>query len=228
MSSPKVLLIDDSSAECLFIGGVLRKAGCDLQIAGDGRRGLIQALSLRPHCLIVDIFLPDINGYEICRRIRKVDGQHTIPIILMSTNNTELDRSYGLQLGADGYLTKPFNAEDLVRAVWNVLPRSYRSSVPTLIQPQKVGLDNLIPRRCESSELFTTSNPFAPSQHLDRSTQRFLAEIDGRKTVSRLCKESVFDTPDVVLMLKRLFEQRLIEFYDQDGHLFENPPFKMY
>jgi len=227
MGAPKVLIIDDSPAECIVMATALQGAGYELSTALDGRSGLSLALSLRPQCLILDIVLPGMNGYDVCRQLRIADPQHMMPIILVSTKNTPLDRTYGLRLGADWYLPKPFSGEELVKTVWDVLPPRYRPLTTSLkpVQVPRPVWESLIPRRRESSALFATSNPFARSSHVDRLTRHLLVAIDGHRTVPILCRVTGFDTQVVVKMLEMLLEQQLIEFYDQQGYVFEGSPF---
>lgn len=130
MSRPKILIVDDSAAACLFIANALQQAGYGVNIAFDGHNALAKVLALRPQCLVLDVILPDVNGYTVCRQVRAADPQHTVPIILISTKNTALDRTYGLSQGADRYLSKPFTAEALLQTVWDVLPSHLRSAVP--------------------------------------------------------------------------------------------------
>ena len=79
----------------------LQKAGYDVHAVYDGNEALAEILKQPPHCLVLDILLPKLNGYAICRRVRELAPQHKMPIILISTKTSPLDQSYGLSLGAD-------------------------------------------------------------------------------------------------------------------------------
>jgi len=99
----------------------LRKAGCYVITASDGNEGMTKALSERPHCVILDVVLPGVSGFGICRQLRALDPERNLSIIMVSTKNTSLDQNWGLRQGADRYLPKPFSEETLVQTVGEVL-----------------------------------------------------------------------------------------------------------
>lgn len=121
VTSPKVLVVEDSASSSLFITQALRKAGYRVITAADGNEGLTKALRERPECLILDVVLPGVSGFGVCRQLRAIDPQHSLSIIMVSSKNTQLDQSWGLRQGADRYLPKPFTEEALVRTVEEVL-----------------------------------------------------------------------------------------------------------
>ena len=129
MQNPvKILVVDDSPTLCLFMTRALEKAGYRVITASNGNEGLQKTLHERPHCIVVDVVLPGISGFSLCRQIRSLDPQRRIPIIMVSTKNTPLDHSWGLRQGADRYLPKPFTDEALVRTVKEVMrARSIRN-----------------------------------------------------------------------------------------------------
>lgn len=223
MTLPKILIVDDSVAACLFMANVLQEAGYKVSIALDGHDALAKALAQRPQCLILDVILPDINGYNVCRQVRVADPQHTVPIILISTKNTPLDRTYGLSQGADRYLSKPFTAETLLQAVWDVLPSHLRSAIAPPLhvpKPPAITLASLIPRRrVDNSTLFTTSSPFAGSMRMDRRTRQLYAALDGQKTVDELCAVMGGGIKETVETLQTLFVQQRIEFCNKEGEI---------
>ena len=120
-NAAKVLVIDDSATICLIMARALRKAGYQVITASNGNDGLTKALQERPHCVILDVVLPGISGYGLCRQLRALDPQRNLSIIMVSTKNTRLDRSWGLRQGADRYLPKPFSEQMLVQAVKEVI-----------------------------------------------------------------------------------------------------------
>ena len=121
VTSPKVLVVEDSASSSLFITQALRKAGYRVITAIDGNEGLTKALQERPECLILDVVLPGVSGFGVCRQLRSIDPQRSLSIIMVSNKNTQLDQSWGLRQGADRYLPKPFTEETLVRTVEEVL-----------------------------------------------------------------------------------------------------------
>ena len=120
-NAAKVLVIDDSATICLIMARALQKAGYQVITASNGNDGLTKALQERPHCVVLDVVLPGISGYGLCRQLRALDPNHNLSIIMVSTKNTRLDRSWGLRQGADRYLPKPFSEEMLVQTVKEVI-----------------------------------------------------------------------------------------------------------
>jgi len=120
-NTAKVLVIDDSATICLIMARALQRAGYQVITASNGNDGLTKALQERPHCVVLDVVLPGISGYGLCRQLRALDPQHNLSIIMVSTKNTRLDRSWGLRQGADRYLPKPFSEEMLVQTVREVI-----------------------------------------------------------------------------------------------------------
>ena len=122
MQNPvKILVVDDSPTICLFMTRALEKAGYRVITASNGNEGLQKTLYERPQCIVVDVVLPGISGFSLCRQIRALDPHRRIPIIMVSTKNTPLDQSWGLRQGADRYLPKPFSDEALVQTVNEVM-----------------------------------------------------------------------------------------------------------
>ena len=125
--SPKVLVVEDSASSSLFITQALRKAGYRVITAADGNEGLTKALQERPQCLILDVVLPGMSGFGVCRHLRAMDPQRNLSIIMVSSKNTPLDQTWGLRQGADRYLTKPFTEDALLQTVQEVLIEHMRS-----------------------------------------------------------------------------------------------------
>ena len=120
-NAPKVLVVDDSATSSLFISQALRKAGYHVITAADGNEGMAKAVRERPHCLILDVVLPGVSGFGMCRQLRAMDPQRNLSIIMVSSKNTQMDQTWGLRQGADRYLPKPFTEETLLQTVEEVL-----------------------------------------------------------------------------------------------------------
>ena len=121
MSEGRVLLVEDEPALARGLSDTLRAQGFDVHIAGDGRRGLDLATSLRPDLILLDIMLPKINGFEVCRTLR---GQGMdVPIVMLTAKGQEEDIILGLNLGADDYITKPFRTGELIARAKALLRR---------------------------------------------------------------------------------------------------------
>jgi DNA-binding response OmpR family regulator len=118
---PKVLVVDDSWTDLTLIATPLRDSGYDVITAVDGDEALEKVLHERPQCVVLDIILPKQNGFQICRRLKQMEESRDIPIILISGKNTELDKRWGLQQGADLYITKPFRNDELVASVRSLI-----------------------------------------------------------------------------------------------------------
>jgi len=112
---PKVLIVDDEPEFAELLEFNLRKQGCDTLRAENGIQGLRMARAEMPDVILLDIMLPKVNGYELCRAVRE-RGIET-PIIMLTAKGQEEDIVLGLNLGADDYVTKPFNIRELVARV---------------------------------------------------------------------------------------------------------------
>lgn len=119
--SARILVIEDDPPILELVTFHLEKEGYEVFQASDGRSGLERFESVRPDLVLVDVMLPEIDGFDLCRRIRKVSD---IPIIILTAKGQEADRIQGFDLGADDYVTKPFSPRELVARVRAVLRRA--------------------------------------------------------------------------------------------------------
>ena len=110
----KILIIEDEEAIADLEKDYLELSGFEVEIASDGTSGLKKALEEGFHLVILDLMLPGVDGFEICRQIREVKN---IPIIMVSAKKDDIDKIRGLGLGADDYMTKPFSPSELVARV---------------------------------------------------------------------------------------------------------------
>jgi twitching motility two-component system response regulator PilH len=117
---PKVLIVDDSWTYLTMIATMLSERGYIILTATDGEEAIEKTLAERPSCVILDVVLPKMSGFQVCRKLKQMDVSRNIPIILISSKNTPLDRHWGMQQGADIYLEKPFTEQDLVASVQSV------------------------------------------------------------------------------------------------------------
>lgn len=114
MLGQKVLVVDDSWTELAMIATPLRNHGFDVVTAVDGEEAFEKVFRERPQCIVLDVVLPKQNGFQLCRKLKSLDASKHIPIILLTSKHTPLDRSWGLRQGADLFMTKPFNDDELV------------------------------------------------------------------------------------------------------------------
>jgi DNA-binding response OmpR family regulator len=112
MNEPNVLIIEDDSTLLRGLTDNFRSHGFRVRTAQHGREGLAAALTKSPDLIILDIMLPDLNGYEICRELRR--HNHDTTIIMLTAKGQEADIVRGLELGADDYVTKPFSIRELL------------------------------------------------------------------------------------------------------------------
>ena len=117
----KILVADDSVTELLMITTALQERGFEVVTAVDGDEALEKVFTEQPQCIILDVVMPKQNGFQLCRRLRRIEASRDIPIILLSQKNTPVDRAWGLQQGADLYITKPFTREELVASVLQLI-----------------------------------------------------------------------------------------------------------
>ena len=110
----KILIVEDEEAIADLEKDYLELSGFEVEIASDGTLGLKKALEEGFHLVILDLMLPGVDGFEICRQIREVKN---IPIIMVSAKKDDIDKIRGLGLGADDYMTKPFSPSELVARV---------------------------------------------------------------------------------------------------------------
>lgn len=122
-----ILVVDDEASVVEVVSLYLRRDGFQVRVAGDGREALLAIQTQLPTLVVLDVMLPELDGLEIMRRLR-ADPTSDIPVILLTARSQEVDRIYGLELGADDYVTKPFSPAELVSRVKAVLRRSQRST----------------------------------------------------------------------------------------------------
>ena len=117
---PRILLVDDEPALQRAVGPLLRSRGYDVEIAGTAREALDLFAARPPELIVLDLGLPDLEGTEVCRRIR---AQSAVPIVVLSARSGEADKVNALDLGADDYVTKPFGPEELLARIRVALRR---------------------------------------------------------------------------------------------------------
>ena len=116
----RILIVEDESSISDFVKGELEYEGYEVCIKEDGREGLEEALKTEYDLIILDIMLPSMNGFEICRRIKRVKAT---PVIMLSAKSSVIDKVNGLKLGADDYISKPFAIEELLARIEVVFRR---------------------------------------------------------------------------------------------------------
>ena len=120
MASGKILVVDDDQNICELLRLYLEKEGYDVVLAGSGKKALEEFDKENPDLILLDIMLPELDGWQVCREIRK---KSQCPIIMLTAKGEVFDKVLGLELGADDYVVKPFEAKEVVARVKAVLRR---------------------------------------------------------------------------------------------------------
>lgn len=147
MSGELVLLVDDEHNITDLAALYLKQEGFRTQAAADGETALKVARDHRPALMVLDLMLPVLDGYEVCRRLRAENNP--IPILMLTARDDDVDKIVGLEMGADDYLTKPFNPRELVARIKALLRRSTR--VPEATAPIYLADLTIDPARHEVS-----------------------------------------------------------------------------
>jgi DNA-binding response OmpR family regulator len=120
-AAPSVLVVEDESSIASFVALYLKNAGYAVRTASTGGDALQQVASEEPSLIVLDLMLPDIDGIEVCKRVRQ---RSDVPILMLTARDEDVDKIIGLEVGADDYLTKPFNPRELVARVKSILRRA--------------------------------------------------------------------------------------------------------
>ena len=119
----KILVVDDEPEAVELVEFNLKQAGYDVVTAVDGTEALKKARTVLPGLVLLDLMLPEVDGLEVCKMLRRDPATAGIPIIMVTAKAAEIDRILGLELGADDYITKPFSPRELVLRVKKMLQR---------------------------------------------------------------------------------------------------------
>jgi DNA-binding response OmpR family regulator len=122
--SHNLLMIEDDGRLAAMVAQYLGQSGFVVSLAGDGQQGLASVQSAPPDLVILDLMLPDMDGLEVCRRIRSLPGALAqVPVLMLTAKGDPMDRIIGLEIGADDYLPKPFEPRELLARIRAVLRR---------------------------------------------------------------------------------------------------------
>ena len=134
----KILVVDDDPQLRSLVGLALDRAGFAVVTAADGQSALMQAAREAPDLIVLDQGLPELDGLEVCRRIR---AKSEVPIIFLTARDDEIDRVLGLELGADDYVTKPFSPRELVARIKAILKRTRGDAVSPVLRHGRVTVE---------------------------------------------------------------------------------------
>ncbi len=123
-----ILVVDDETDALELISYNLKQAGYQVVSAADGSEALTKAKTLLPALILLDVMLPEVDGFDVCKILRRETATAAIPIIMLTAKTAEIDRVLGLELGADDYVTKPFSPRELVLRIKKLLERTQASA----------------------------------------------------------------------------------------------------
>jgi len=183
-----VLVVEDEPSIADLLRLYLSREGFGVHVERDGRGGLAAARSLKPVAVVLDVGLPEIDGTEVCRRLR-ADGDW-VPVLFCTARDDEIDRVLGLELGADDYITKPFSPREVVARVKAVVRRADGPAATPLLELGRVVVDRDAHKvRADGEEVELTATEFDLLVHLMRhpgrvlSREQLLSEVWGYAAV---------------------------------------------
>ncbi len=171
MPSKKILVVDDEKRIVEIVKAYLERDGYQVAIAYDGKAALDLARKEDPDLVVLDLMLPEVSGWDVCRTLRQ---ESDVPIIMLTARDDTTDKVLGLELGADDYVTKPFDPKELVSRVRAVLRRYERKAKPSniiIVGELKIDIERRTVRRSDLN-IELTSTEF--------DLLRVLAESPGR------------------------------------------------
>jgi len=127
---PKILVVDDELDALEVLGFKLREAGFSPIFASDGLKALAAIRAERPDLVVLDLMLPELDGLEVCKLMRRDPALASIPVLMLTAKAAEMDRVVGLELGADDYVTKPYSPRELVLRIRKLLKRAKGGDEP--------------------------------------------------------------------------------------------------
>ncbi len=139
MSLGKVLVIDDDKNTCELLRLYLEKEGYNVMISYDGEEAVVKFNALKPDIVLLDIMLPTLDGWQVCREIRK---RSNVPLLMITAKGETFDKVLGLELGADDYITKPFEIKEVIARIKAVCRRTGQASGE--VEVKEVKYDKLV------------------------------------------------------------------------------------
>ena len=118
----RILIVDDSPSQLLGMKRIVEKLGHEAVTAEDGAAGVEAAKANMPDLILMDVVMPNLNGFQATRAITRETTTKHIPIVLVTTKDQDTDRMWGLRQGAKAYITKPFNDNDLAEVIGQLMP----------------------------------------------------------------------------------------------------------
>jgi two-component system alkaline phosphatase synthesis response regulator PhoP len=117
----RILIAEDEPSIVISIEFLMREAGYDVTVASNGTDAIDLAMKLRPDLVVLDVMLPEVNGFEVCRRIREGRATQGVRVLMLTAHGRESEMEKGLAAGANAYMTKPFSTKELIDTVAGLL-----------------------------------------------------------------------------------------------------------
>lgn len=143
MARGKILIVEDDRDIAEMVRYNLSEQGYEVILAPDGQKGVALAKSARPDLIILDIMLPVMDGFEVCKNLKSEQTTADIPIIILSAKSQETDKVLGLELGADDYVTKPFSPRELIARTRAILRRVRDNHPETRLERADIVIDSI-------------------------------------------------------------------------------------
>ena len=121
MKKKRILIIDDEKEMVVLLQMRLEAADYEILVSNDGQEGLDKARAEKPDLILLDIMIPKMNGYQVCRELKIDNGTKRIPVVMLTAKAQESDKFWGKEVGADDYVTKPFEASELLEKIRELL-----------------------------------------------------------------------------------------------------------
>jgi DNA-binding response OmpR family regulator len=225
-----IFVVEDEDDICRLIQHNLQSAGYAVQTFASGISFLSEALRERPALFLLDIMLPGVNGFDLCRQIRQSEVLAKTPVIFLTARSAEADRVRGLELGGDDYITKPFSPRELIARVRTVLRGIQEAPQAEVLKLGNLEIDSSsMTIRVDGNSIFTTVREFRLLEYL--ATHRGRA-FTRDQLLDAVWKETAFVTPrSVDVYVRRLREKieedprnpRFIKTLRRIGYRFEAP-----
>jgi diguanylate cyclase (GGDEF)-like protein len=159
MFKKKILIIDDSELTLATTKATLVESGYDVVTANNGANGLRMVKVEKPDLVLLDVIMPGMDGFEVCKILREDESNNLMPIVLFTANDNEEDKLVGLEMGADDYIVKPYNERELIGRVKNILKRIDRNRLanPLTGLPGNLEINAEITKRIAKEEFFAVA-----------------------------------------------------------------------
>jgi two-component system phosphate regulon response regulator PhoB len=201
-----IYVVEDEPDVARLIEHNLRTAGYEVSTFFSGNPVVPSATVNQPALFLLDVMLPGMNGWDLCRQIRQHEQLSRIPVIFLSARTQEPDRLRGFEVGADGYITKPFSPRELVARVRNILRGQPETASPEVMQFAELEIDvSSMTVRVDGSSVPTTAREFRLLEYLARHRGRVFTRD---QLLDAVWKESCFVTPrSIDVFVRRLREK---------------------